>query len=300
MSETTIEWTKRPGTVGATWNVSTGCNKVDRGCKNCYAEKMHKRLTAMGQPKYLHDFLDGALPWEAALKEPAKWRKPRTVFVNSMSDLFHEKIDFNFLIKVFQVIKDTPRHTYLVLTKRPERAWQFYQHMEVCSGGQWDFPPNMWLGTSINDQASADLRIPLLINIPARLHFVSYEPATGPADIRQWLYTLALNTSLNPIYSMRLDWVIMGGESGAKAQPMHPVWARHVRNACLHASVPFFFKQWGQWQPHSYLRDGKPYLPAELGQGEHMLTQPTPQLMRRTREKSFNLLDGQLHQNFPA
>ena len=126
MSVTTIEWTQRPGTIGETWNPTTGCNKVDRGCKHCYAEIMHKRLRAMGQAKYAAPFLDGAVGHTDTLMIPMSWTKPRTVFVNSMSDLFHEKLAFTFILEVMHTIQTTPQHTYLVLTKRPKHALEFW------------------------------------------------------------------------------------------------------------------------------------------------------------------------------
>jgi protein gp37 len=232
MSVTSIEWTKRPGTIGETWNPTTGCNKVDRGCKNCYAEIMHRRLQAMGQHKYRKPFLDGAKIHTDTLDIPLRWNKPRTVFVNSMSDLFHEDVPFQFIGQVFSVMQKTPQHTYLVLTKRPELALKFWNLWLVPAWGWW--PANVWIGTSANDQQSGERRIPILANILAPVRFLSYEPATGPLDL-----------SVLP----RLDWVIAGGESGPKATPPHIQWFRDVRNYCLENAVPFFFKQWGTWSP---------------------------------------------------
>jgi protein gp37 len=305
MSITSIEWTQRPGTIGETWNPTTGCNKVDRGCKNCYAEIMHRRLMLMKPDKYTQPFLAGAIPHPETLEIPLKWKKPRTVFVDSMSDLFHENIPMWFLEDVFKVMRATPQHTYLILTKRPERLIDFEIIYHVVEN---PWPPNVWIGTSINDQASADIRIPLLLKIPAALRFISYEPATGPADISRWLgsYWRIPMTGDAPL-QMRprklvygIDWVICGGESGHKAVPMHPDWARRVRDDCATADVPFFFKQFGNWEPVTYYKDHHPVIDYNTGPSQYLFGLPhRPQNMRRTSKKSGNLLDGQTHLNFP-
>lgn len=309
MSVTTIEWTKRPGTVGETWNLVTGCNKVDRGCKHCYAEIMHKRLRAMGQDKYRQEFLAGPVCHEDLLELPFTWKKPRTVFVNSMSDLFHEKVGKAFLTDVFDVMKDTPQHTYLILTKRPEEAKVFWNWRKL-RGDLWTCPPNVWLGTSVNDQASADIRIPKLLDIEEVLHFVSYEPATGAVDFR--LIGTNESWSLDALagegfadgriyHQAKLDWVIMGGESGPKADPMHPAWARKVRDACQATGTPFFFKQWGTWVPVVY--------PSQIFQHEvtykfdkkhRVLMDPEPcNLIRVGKHAGGHDLDGQTWQQYP-
>lgn len=309
MSITTIEWTKRPGTVGETWNPTTGCNKVDRGCKNCYAEVMHYRLQAMGQPKYAAEFLGGAVEHPETLSIPFSWKKPRTVFVNSMSDLFHPAVSFDFIKEVLNVMRKTPQHTYLVLTKRPEHALR-YVEVRRCPYPHYELPPNLWLGTSANDQASADERVPILLKIPAKIRFLSYEPATGPLELRQlgksaaeaWSHdALAgeFNCDGNTERGLpRLHWVICGGESGPKATPMHPDWARKVRDDCARCDVPFFFKQWGMWQLADELT------PQQLGEGRrfcyayHNGTSTTKYMHRP--KKSGNLLDGKQHQAFPS
>lgn len=315
MSTTSIEWTQRPGTVGAVWNLVTGCNKVDRGCKHCYAETLHRRLQAMGSPKYASDFLKGAVVHEAMLSEPATWKKPRTVFVNSMSDLFHEGVPFEFLERAFIVMAERRRHTYLILTKRPERALAFWYWMRRRHGPRWRPGAHVWLGTSVNDQGSADLRIPLLMSIDTPLRFVSYEPATGPVDLT--------NAGLRNGYSVPtrqdaggrgiewtdpgpgfigLDWVIMGGESGNKAAPMHPDWARKMRDDCGRAKVPFFFKQWGAWEPMSTpdLLDGVQIAGNVTGKTEHIWGLPfRTQYMRKAKKKSNHELDGAVWQEFP-
>jgi protein gp37 len=309
MSVTNIEWTKRPGTIGETWNPTTGCNKVDRGCKNCYAETMHKRLQAMGQPKYAAPFLDGAKCHPDTLNIPMGWTKPRTVFVNSMSDLFHHSVPFDFIAEVFQVIQLTPDHTYLVLTKRPERAVEFWGVMAATNPG-WTPPPNLWMGTSANDQESAHKRIPWLLELDNVLLFLSYEPATGPLDLTNVGVRKRNALDGNPIQwpmdarigrgTTRLDWVICGGESGSKAVPMHPAWARQVRDQCKEAGVPFFFKQFGQWIPFTFIdtNNGNPVTKFDTNEREHLFTDPV-QNMIKTKDKSFNVLDGRIWQEFP-
>lgn len=292
MSLTSIEWTHRPGTIGETWNPTTGCNKVDRGCKHCYAEIMHKRLRAMGQPKYEAPFLDGAVPHYDTLDIPMHWTKPRTVFVNSMSDLFHEHLPFEFIAEVFQVMQLTPQHTYLVLTKRPDIALKFWHWQGMTNGTKWTPPANLWLGTSANDQKSGDLRLPLLLDIEGvSVRFLSYEPATGPLDLQNigtneswsWDVLAGVGYADGQTYRKepRLDWVICGGESGPKADPMDPSWPQKTRDDCRTAGVPFFFKQWGLWHPETDIfgnYTGK---------------------MKKANDKGFNLLDGATWQQFP-
>lgn len=314
MSVTTIEWTQRPGTIGETWNPTTGCNKVDRGCKFCYAETMHKRLRAMGQAKYAAAFLDGAVPQPDTLDIPMKWTKPRTVFVNSMSDLFHEKLEFTFILEVFQVMQLTPYHTYLVLTKRPERALAFWAWMKdqmPKPGEGWMPPRNLWLGTSCNDQESANKRIPILLDIKGVLRFLSYEPATGPVDltrIEPAIYRPTIN-ALTGVATFgdhvnfdhpRLQWVIMGGESGPKAVPMHPAWARKVRDDCKAAGVPFFFKQFGTWAPITFLDgQGVPTVRFSHEKNIFTFTEPGQNMIKVGKHKSGHELDGQVIQQFP-
>lgn len=282
MSRTTIEWTQRPGTIGETWNPTTGCNKVDRGCRNCYAEIMHNRLQAMNQEKYKHDFLLGAYEHPETLQIPYKWKKPRTVFVNSMSDLFHDDVRMDFVRSVFYVMEDTPQHTYIILTKRTENALNFWNLMSYQQPG-WACPKNVWIGASVNDQASANKRIRELLKLTRCTRIVSYEPATGPVDFTRIMKenysnneegtstttievdSLAgITTEYNRTEGQktsrsiverdhpRLHWVICGGESGPQASPMHPAWARKVRDDCKSAGVPFFFKQHGAWKPINY------------------------------------------------
>lgn len=239
MGKSSIEWTDE------TWNPIAGCTKVSAGCKHCYAERMAKRLVAMGQEKY-EGTVDTDGRWTGlitldydALRVPYGWRKPRRVFVNSMSDLFHEGVGWSFIQGVFQTMRETPQHTYQVLTKRPWLMRDYIEHREPAG-----VPRNVWLGTSVEDQVAANSRIPALLECPAVVRFLSCEPLLGAVDLghflcQTWRRGLTMGTYL--------DWVICGGESGPKARPMHPDWARGLRDQCQVAGVPFFFKQWGEW-----------------------------------------------------
>ena len=222
-----IEWTD------ATWNPVTGCAKISPGCTNCYAERMAYRFAGCnGYPERPHHF-DVTLHPER-LEQPLRWRKPRRVFVVSMGDLFHEDVPDDYIREVFWTMQRAGWHTFQVLTKRPRRMAAWFAKRQ-------DAPvlPNVWLGVTVEDQQRADERIPYLLECPAAVRFVSAEPLLGPIDLRAWL---------GPVSTWeRLDWVICGGESGPGAQPMHPDWARALRDQCVSAGVPFFFKQWGAW-----------------------------------------------------
>jgi len=225
MKYSKIEWTE------ATWNPSTGCNKVSAGCKNCYAETMAKRLQAMGAPGYENGFEFTLMP--ERLDMPLKIKKPTRFFVNSMSDLFHEKMPFDFLDGVFEVIRQTPQHSYQILTKR-EKILQNY-----CN--QRRMPDNVWLGVSV-ESAKVKHRIDILRDIPAKIRFLSIEPLI--ADVGE--------LNLRGIH-----WVIVGGESGPKARPMQPEWAASVQKQCTQQKVAFFFKQWGAWGADGIKRSKK-------------------------------------------
>jgi len=202
-----------------TWNPVTGCSKVSSGCLNCYAERMANRLKAMGNPNYRDGFAVRTHPH--MLRIPEHWRKPRLVFVNSMSDLFHEEVPAAFIQDVFRVMKDTRRHTYQLLTKRAKRL------EELAPDLPW--PDNVWVGVTVEDDASL-ARVDRLRAVPAKLRFLSLEPLLGPLS----------NLDLEGI-----GWVIVGGESGPGARPMQEDWVLSVRDLCLENHVPFFFKQWG-------------------------------------------------------
>ena len=225
MSESKIEWTE------ATWNPSTGCNKVTAGCKNCYAETMAKRLQAMGAPGYENGFEFTIMP--ERLKIPLRTKKPTKYFVNSMSDLFHEDMPFEFLDQVFEVITSTPRHTYQILTKREERMAEYFGDSKV--------PDNVWLGVSVENQKTKG-RIDVLREINAKIRFLSLEP---------------LLEDLGELNFENIHWVIVGGESGAKARPMDPSWPVSIQNQCDEQKVSFFFKQWGTWGADGVRRSKK-------------------------------------------
>jgi protein gp37 len=212
-SSTSIEWTD------ATWNPVTGCTKISSGCKNCYAERLSLRLQAMGNPSYSNGF-DVTLH-EDLLELPLKWKKPQNIFVNSMSDLFHEKIPVEFIKRVFEVMRRADWHRYQILTKRSERM------LELSPQLRW--APHIWMGVTVEKQAY-DFRIEHLRRTGAAVKFLSLEPL------------------LSPIFYINLDgidWVIVGGESGPGARPMQKEWAIDIRNQCQDKGVPFFFKQWG-------------------------------------------------------
>lgn len=215
MAQSTIEWTEM------TWNPTTGCNKISAGCKFCYAEVMSRRLKAMGVEKYDQGFK--IRTHEHELETPYKWKKPRVVFVNSMSDLFHEAVPIDFIQRVFRVMKDNPQHVFQVLTKRAD-VLNYYD-----KEGWLDWSHNIWMGVSVENQKVVN-RIDLLRETNARVKFLSCEPLIGPLP----------NMNLKGI-----DWVIVGGESGRKPRPMKPEWVSDIKDQCLNADVAFFFKQWG-------------------------------------------------------
>lgn len=215
MAQSSIEWTEM------TWNPITGCDKISAGCKFCYAEVMSKRLKAMGVEKYDQGFK--IRTHEHELDTPYKWKKPKVVFVNSMSDLFHKDVPIEFIQKVFRVMKDNPQHVFQVLTKRAD-VLRYYD-----SEGFLDWSHNIWMGVSVENKKVLN-RIDLLRETNARVKFLSCEPLIGP---------------LPEMNLQGIDWVIVGGESGRKPRPMKPEWVSDIKDQCLEADVPFFFKQWG-------------------------------------------------------
>ncbi|PKN40961.1 MAG: hypothetical protein CVU60_13115 [Deltaproteobacteria bacterium HGW-Deltaproteobacteria-18] len=213
MAKSKIEWTD------VTWNPTTGCTKISEGCKNCYAEKMAKRLQLMGQKKYKNGFR--LTLHEDSLNDPFLWKKNKLVFVNSMSDLFHEDIPFDFISSVFKVMNANPQHVFQVLTKRASILKEYGKFL--------NFTDNIWLGVSVEDQNTTS-RVGLINDIKAKIKFVSIEPLIGEI----------ININLDQI-----NWVIVGGESGSGARPMKEEWVLYLKNLCLNREVPFFFKQWG-------------------------------------------------------
>ena len=215
-----IEWTD------ASWNPTTGCTKVSPGCKNCYAERLSHRLKAMGNPKYANGFDFTLQP--AALELPLRWKEPRKIFVNSMSDLFHEWMPDEYLSRCFDVMEEANWHVYQILTKRPERMARFAKQYGKI-------PDHVWMGTSV-ELAMYKSRIDLLREVDSRIRFISFEPLLGPIG----------KVNLNGI-----AWAITGGESGPRHRPIQANWVRDLRNQCVSQGVAFFFKQWGGITPKS-------------------------------------------------
>ncbi len=246
MSDTSsIEWTE------ATWNPTTGCDRVSAGCDNCYALALARRLKAMGTAKYQTDGDPrtsgpgfGVATHHDALSVPYRWSRPRLVFVNSMSDLFHAKVPISFVRDVFDVIHETPQHTYQVLTKRSSRLRRLAERL--------DWPTNLWMGVSVENERQLS-RIDDLRSVDAAVRFLSAEPLLGP---------------LPSLDLAGIHWVITGGESGPRARPCHPAWVRQIRDTCAEAEVAFFHKQWGGLRPKSGGRelDGREHnaMPAVL------------------------------------
>jgi protein gp37 len=319
VSKTAIEWTD------ATWNPIKGCDKVSPGCKHCYAMRVAARFSGPGQPFEGFAIMGQSGPrWtgkvrlvESRLLEPLKWRKPKHVFVNSMSDLFHEALPDEAIDKVFAVMALTPHITYQVLTKRPERMCEYWSLPERASAikeaaskvdnyaslcERADFMPlpyrNVWLGVSV-ENADYRSRIEILRETSAHVRFISIEPLLG--DVGELDLT-------------GIHWVIVGGESGTGARPMHPDWARSIRDQCVAASVPFFFKQWGEWaplEPENYRKlsarrwshesfawasDGKPYCPLNPPEG-HL---PSTMVYRVGKKAAGRLLDWREWNEVPA
>ncbi|MBB4042055.1 protein gp37 [Microvirga flocculans] len=376
---TAIEWTN------ATWNPTVGCTIVSPGCTNCYAMGQAARLLD-GNPATPHykdttRRVNGNAVWTGKLAlapddillQPLKWKRPRMIFVNSMSDLFHESVPDEWIDEVFAVMALAPQHTFQVLTKRADRMQSYFQgmresgfgakrdprpeilnEMDKLWPGSWKnfdlgaFPlDNVWLGVSVEDQARANERIPALLDTPAAIRFVSVEPLLGPIDFRSidadgesvmdvlyprtweeewedWRDTepteeqaresffdwFSLGTMPTGRMHHRLDWVIVGGESGPGARPMHPDWARSIRDQCTAAGVPFFFKQWGAWNPVKVVDHGDGPFGVGAG-GDPLLTYPNipaypsirlgeQEMWRVGKKRAGRLLDGIEHNAMPG
>jgi protein gp37 len=327
-----IEWTD------ATWNPVRGCEKVSEGCRNCYAARVAARFSGEGMPyEGLAEMTTHGPRWTGAihlvsdvLEQPLLWRRPRRIFVNSMSDLFHEKVPVEFIVAVFRAMAAAQWHTFQILTKRPERMVSIMDNIrhglkviypedtwpEVHAPG-WPLP-NVWLGVSVENQKAADERIPLLLQTPAAVRFLSMEPLLGPVDLRNIDYDRTVKIDcLTGLHGWpyphaeqdkRIHWVIVGGESGPGARPMHPDWVRSLRDQCVEAGVPLFFKQWGEWAPvpentplprnldNAGWFTSEGFAPHEVGaiyDGEEM--------MHRVGKKAAGrLLDGRTWDEFPG
>ena len=234
-----IEWTEK------TWNPVTGCTKFSAGCAHCYAETMANRLKAMGVEKYSNGFTPTL--HEESLFEPLAWKKPHTIFVCSMADLFHEDVPFEFIGKVMHTIQKTPWHRYQILTKRAQRMADYFSKADV--------PSNVWLGVTVENQ-QAKSRIDILRTMDAPVRFLSCEP---------------LLEDLGALDLTNINWVIVGGESGVQARPMHPDWVKSIRDQSSASGIPFFFKQWGTWGADGIKRSKKANGKLLDGEIYHML-----------------------------
>lgn len=273
MGKSTIEWTD------ATWNPVTGCTKVSQGCKHCYAERLFPRT-------YPGRKFSNVQCHPERLDQPLRWRKPRMIFVNSMSDLFHEDVPDEFIHAVIAVMVHAKNHIFQILTKRPERMRKFFSNPDFhrCVSEEVEFifnkyyqrlknvhsvygitdkwmsknSHNIWLGVSIENQETADERIPLLLQTPATVRWISAEPLLGPVTLKMHDFSDRghgqgwIGTQGNAAKTPTIDWVVTGGESGPKARPANPEWFRSLRDQCKTAGVPFFFKQWGEYLPLDY------------------------------------------------
>ncbi|WP_225638159.1 DUF5131 family protein [Streptomyces solaniscabiei] len=331
---TTIEWTD------STWNPVTGCTKVSPGCDNCYAEAFAERWRGTDGHHFENGFDITLRPDRLTL--PLTWRTPRRVFLDSMSDLFHTDIPDAYIARVFAVMALAPQHTFQVLTKRHGRMkallsrpafWHLVadQGRKHFTGCQQDWLaagamlggkplPHVWLGVSVEDQKRADLRIPALLETPAAVRFLSCEPLLGPVWINEHIWEVCVccdgeghdeacarcaDGHCESGHIRKLDWVIVGGESGRSARPMHPDWARSLRDQCKQNHVRFFFKQWGEHAPedHGHERGRVTLLdvrgPAPDGKGDHV-PQDAVRMRRVGKKSAGRVLDGCTHDALPA
>lgn len=370
-AQTKIEWVKNEdGTQGRTWNPLTGCTKVSPGCDHCYAKTMHERFNGPGS-------FDSITLHPDRLDQPLRWRKPTTVFVNSMSDLFHADVPDEFIARVFAVMALAPQHTFQLLTKRHARmrsllssdaftarvadaayriawgedadvrfsagraeyAYRTWPPLAGTSGVRvlpWPLP-NVWLGVSVESQQWADIRIPALLETPAAVRWISAEPLLGPLDLDgkvEWhggrdrlTYWLGRGRPYFPpgepgsmlsgpmSDKPSLDWVVVGGESGPGARPMHPDWVRTIRDQCEEAATPFLFKQWGAWTSGAVDRvpTSDPYAPGSIRHqgwvdldgalhhfGEYYADEGWQHVWRVGKGKAGRVLDGRTHDGYPA
>ena len=342
--KTGIEWTESP------WTPIRGCSRVSEGCRNCYAETVANRFKGPGEP--YEGLIAKGGQWNGEVKliqhklqEPLRWKKPRRIFVNSMSDLFHENVPDSFIDQVFAVMAMTTRHTYQILTKRPERMRDYITNLTEAAkdeqfavdnellglpdrisnyaidhinkgadncGPLWPLH-NVWLGVSVEDQPTADERIPQLLETPAAVRWISAEPLLGPIILDDFLFRGDHSLrETDPLAAAMLaeavadghgwirpaiDWVVVGGESGPGARPMHPYWARYLRDRCQAAEVPFLFKQWGEFAPSP---DGG--LPDDLPESAgYYFEDPHPpgKTWRFGKKRAGRMLDGEVWDQYP-
>ena len=289
MDKTKIEWTD------ATWNPITGCSRVSAGCEHCYAERLagtrlkhHPSREGLTRETKHGPVWTGEVNFnEQWLDQPLRWKRPRRIFVAAHSDLFHERVPFNLLDAIFEVMRDSPQHTFQILTKRPERMKCYLTGRPL---------PNVYLGVSIESAAYVERCMPLR-NTPAAVRFLSLEPLLGPVA---------------PLNLRGIGWVIVGGESGPGARPMHPQWARDIRDQCQAADVPYFFKQWGEWMelddvPVPYEEDQfriKIWRDTEWVGGENVYSAslgPEDAIMARIgKKRAGRMLDGRTWDEMPV
>lgn len=320
---TKIEWAEE------TWNPVTGCTPISEGCRNCYAERMSKRLA--GRCGYPSEDPFKVTLHPDKLDQPLRWKKPRMIFVCSMGDLFHKDVPFDHISQVFDVmcswrwptkeaecsgdasLLEDPGHTFMVLTKRPERIpewlswlglyWPGDSPVNINLEAEGHFGKHIWFGVTAENQARADERIPVLLEIPAAIRFVSIEPMLGPVDIAGHLGfngPRRMGDGLTYYWvGPKLDWVICGGETGPGARPIHPDWVRSLRDQCQAAGVPFFFKSWGEWMP-SY-QTGATFELSRLKTDEVVMSGPGHGVvMKKVGKKAAGrLLDGQTWEQRP-
>ncbi len=291
MSESPIEWLYdfQQQRSGVSWNPIQGCTRVHEGCRHCYAWELHTRRHQAYQkgarlPEQYRLPFHAVRPLPERLHQPRTWRAPRRVFVNSMSDLFHEQVEAGYIRQVFRAMAEAPQHTFLVLTKRYQRMLEVIAPLAPL--------PHVWLGVSVVTEPIADQALPPVREARRRgWHtWVSYEPALGPVDWQPWL--------------PHIEWLVAGGESGPQARPMHPAWALAARDACQQAGLPFFFKQWGEWLPAAELKPseklGKPTLYLSLeGARSDTRHDPAVPMVRVGRKRAGRALEGRLHQAYP-
>jgi protein gp37 len=295
MAKTKIEWTD------VVWNPVTGCSKVSEGCRNCYAESLARRFRKDFKPWTAPNAAHNVRLHPERLEQPLRWSKPRRVFVNSVSDLFHEQVPPDFIAEVWRVMRKAPRHIFQVLTKRSERMAAFLR-----SGDE--ILPNIWLGVSAEDQPTFDKRVKYLLQTPAAKRFVSLEPLLGPVDTSAALWETCWESHDGECCEgPSLDWVIVGGESGPGARPCHPDWIRHISAQCQAAGTSYFFKQWGEFAPEGPLRARKIWTDRQgriVSQGQEMPKGADSsdgwQVMYRVgKKRAGNVLDGKVWEEMP-
>lgn len=342
---TKIEWAEE------SWNPIVGCSIVSKGCTNCYAMKQAQRIQKINKTSTISGYqnpydgtttvVNGKPVWtgkvamasQKALEKPLRTKKPTKFFVNSMGDLFHENVNLEQIAQVFDIMALCPQHTFIILTKRPLRMHRFLawaakfesenaepstycgEHKKYgFEKGALQYPrKNVWLGVSVEDQATATERIPILLNTPAAVRFISAEPLLGEVDLTDLrpseFHSIdalrGFDAALIGMFGNKLDWVIVGGESGKDARPMHLDWVRKIRDDCVANQVPFFFKQWGEFQPcivtfNTFVPNDHHYFEKNIERakrGEILIG--SIRMLRRGKKKTGRTLDAKIYNEFP-